>query len=297
MAAISLGGYGMKWAPQANTIGKWFTGNYGKRIAGAAGRNTLGRLGKGLGKDFDSMAARAQENKYGRAATSVLRALKISQGVRGGLKSVEKGKYGSDYNLGDVDKEDKERKKEVAKIGRENKQEAAVYAVIGKNGSTDAGVLTDFNSTVKKMNKKELSGYSFKDLSHEKFLKAMSSKQFDELIENNEAEMNDDEKQQLKDLRKKTIEEELQSGFVDPTKELLKRVSGKELAGLDNKSVLTTQAVMNNLTIKQLQEIGTELNDRTIKQTIKRHISNVPETQGHPARGWMRTNGNKNEWA
>lgn len=284
IAAIHFGGMGMKWTPGSsgiNAVNKWIGG----KVGGFAGRHTVGRFGEAAGEAFDSRAAQAQKYAIGRAASSVLRGLNISQTVRGGLTSAEKGKYGGRENLAGFRKEDKERAKVVSGVGRSNKQEADILAVVGRNAAPTPIQMTDFAKTVGKMNKKELEEVEFERLSNPVFVSKLSSKQFETLMEGDSLTPN--RQDELKKIREGQLTNDLKGGTEKEVKEIVKNLSGKEIAKLDpeNKNgILSRAEVWKSLNISHLQDMK-DL-DGPIKKEIRDNIAGLP-VNSHPARGWI----------
>jgi hypothetical protein len=298
VAAIAMGGMGMKWAPGSsgvNAVNSWIGG----KVGGLVGRNTLGLTGKGLGKAFDNVAASAQNNKYGRGASTVLRTLGVSQAVRGGLSGMEKGKYGGSQNLEDIKKEDKERSRFVSGVQRSNAQMAIIESVTTKGLSPTIQQMSDFADTVGKMSKKELEETEFKKLSNENFITKISSKSFDSLIEGDS--ITEQQKNELKDIRKKAIIKDLSLGIPDVTKDLMKNLSGKELAKLGNDAsgnpILQKGSVIDYLNPGHLKEMEDTL-DRPTKRKIGDYIASRPAaTTEHKAFGFMQNPRNRTNWS
>jgi hypothetical protein len=174
VAAIEFGGKGMGWAPQLESVSK--------SLGGMIGRNTLGRWSGALGSKFDNMAAMAQGSKIGRGASTVLRAVGVSQAVRGGLRNAEKSKYGSSQSYGDVKKENKDRAREIAGVQRTRAQTQIINSVVGKGAKPTKADIDKFKSTISDMNSKEIEGLDNDTLFNVKMAASLSSKQVENLL-------------------------------------------------------------------------------------------------------------------
>jgi hypothetical protein len=271
LAAIELGGQGMKWAPQAKDIGKL--------LGGFAGRNTLGRISRWAGESFDKNAASGKvfgsEGLY-KVGAPLLRLTRVSQGIRGGLKAGEESKYGGSANLGGVKKEDKDRARTLAGVERSGIQMANIQNVIGKKANPTPEQEEEFTKTIGKMNKKELEETKFDTLVNEKFVGKLSSKQFETLTDGDS--LTEDQKEKLKTARKDTLNKDL---TLPIAKDLMKGLSGKELAKLKPETLKNVN-LMNNLSPAHLKEMEDTL-DRETKRIIARHIHDLPADNEHKA--------------
>ncbi len=277
IAAISFGAWGAKWAPDARSIGKMF--------GGLVGRNTLGRAGGALGKSFDTMAANYQGSAGGRAASSVLRTLGISQAVRGQFSSMEKGKYGGSQTNSDIKKENKERERYVSGVRRGQVQVAAIGAVVGSNVPPSAAQMKIFRDEVDKMGNKDFENMDFKTLSNPIFASNLSSKQAESLLDSEI--FTQKEKDDFKKARKDQLITVFNSGVSNDIKEHMKKLSGKELSKFDH-AQLTKNEVIDHLTPSQLQEMRDI--DNTIKAAIGNRINGLPTNTSHKAKGYIRKN-------
>lgn len=288
VAAITLGGMGMKWAPGssgANAINKWLGG----KIGGFVGRNTAGRAARLAGQGFDSMAASAQGSALGRGASSILRTLKISQAVRGGLETAEKSKYGGAQSLSDIKEEDKKRTKFISGVSRGKIQAAAIQAVISRKGAPPRTEdVVKFREEVGKMNNKDFAEVDFDTLVDPVFAANLSSKQVDSLLEGDT--LNPEQVDKFKKIRMAELAR-IFSTSADTGDVYMKKLSGKELSKLD-KSVITSTNVMKYLTPSQLLEMR-DL-DGSTKAAIGDYIERVA-TVDHKAKGYMRKN--RAEWS
>lgn len=198
------GGLSTKWGIQAKD---WVAGKvkgWAATGAGAVGRNTAGRVGRLAGGAFDSMAAATQTSPYGRAATSVLRNLGISQAVRGKLSEIEKGKYGGRQSLEDVEKEDKDRAKVISGIQRNKAQFASIGAFmqtpgVSAPGVAPTGVETEFKKQVGAMDVKELEKMDVGILTDPKFAIHIPQSKYEALLKSDSLTTAD--QQRLKNAR------------------------------------------------------------------------------------------------
>lgn len=151
---------------------------------GIIGRNTLGRVGRTLGGSFDSTAAKWQSNPVGKRVSSALRTVGISQAVRGGLDTMEKGKYGSGQNLADIEKEDKDRAKVISGVQRTHAQVAAIDAYMGarKTGTVTPEQLTAFKTQMKVADAKELEKMDIDLLTDPHFAASIPTGKFEALV-------------------------------------------------------------------------------------------------------------------
>lgn len=299
VVALELGGDSAKIGAK---ISQSLASGLRGKVGGIVGRNTIGRLSRGLGKGFDNMAASAQGSALGRGATSVLRGLHISQAVRGTLKKGEESKYGSKYGLPDLKKENEELNKKVAKTRRENRIEGQIKAVTGFTGirgkinfdtKPTEEQIKQFGKTISELSKKELEAMDFDRLKDPRFVSKLSSKQFDGLIDGDA--LNDDEKKELKDARKAAVQNALRNDTFDSVKEAVKNLSGKEMSKFEA-DVLQRPEVVDNLKIAQLKEMEETL-DRSVKRTIGDRIRSLPADSNHNARSWINKGDNRRNWS
>jgi len=287
IVAVQMGGTGAKWGETAKN---WAGG----KIKGVAGRQTLGRLGGALGSGFDSMAAKVDggTKKYLKFGASVLRKTNISQGIRGKLTEMEKGKYGSKYSNEDIDKEDKDRARVIVGIQRSQKQQEAIDQVLAGGAAPTPAMVDHLGKVVGGMTNKEIEKLKYKTLNDPNFISHLSSSQFDKLIESDN--INDKEKQDLKDTRKATFDSMLSAGTtltVNAIKDKVKLLSGKDLSKLDS-SIFRNTDVVNSLTPGQLKEM-TDM-DAGIRADIGNHIRSLARNT-HKARGYIEDN--INQWS
>jgi hypothetical protein len=263
--AIELGGYGMKWAPGGKEFGNFFK-NIGLGITGALGRNTLGRVGRLAGEQFDNIAANSQSSKFGRGASKALRLVGVSQAVRGGLTSMEKGKYGSKQSLGDVEKEDKARAKEVAGIGKLNRQLGVIESIrnIDPNKAVQKDDIEKFAKTISEMSSKDIENLSMELLKNPIIASAIPVSKWDSLVKSDN--LNVDEVDEIKKARKDGMNKIYNEHGADYliTKHL--KMKASEIAKL-SESILTKKDVSILLsadTLKKIQEEEMKQADRDI---------------------------------
>ena len=289
VAAIEMGAIGMKWAPGssgANAVNKWLGG----KIGGFAGRNIAGRAGQLSGVGFDRMAASAQGSSLGKGTSTVLRALGISQGIRGGLTATEKGKYGGTQSLGDIQKENKERARTISGVQRMKEQHLALAAVIGsKNTSITPAQMDKFRETVDKMGNKDFENMNFETIKDPVLASNLSSKQAESLLEGDI--LTSQQKDEFKKIRKDKIVTIINSGTATDAEIHMKKLSGKELSKMD-KTVIKNPNVLKYLTPTQLLEM------RDIDGDTKKFIGDYIENTAlgdHKAKGYIRKN--RTEWS
>lgn len=296
LMAIEFGAIGMKWAPQVAGISK--------NLGGILGRNTIGRLSGKAGEAFDNVAAKAQGNKVGRVTSAALRNLGISQAVRGGLASAEKSKYGSSQSYGEVEKVDKARAKEIAGISRSNELQAAIAPGLGHvTPHLIPPKITDeqkkkFKDAVGKMGNKEFENQDFNTLIDPYFVRHLSSKQFDSIVEGDY--LTAQKKDVFKKARMDNILLTLDSGDKDAIKDVMKGLSGKELSKISSSkhekggvttsgsNVLTKNEIIDELTPSQLKDMGDI--DGKIRAKIGARISSLPVGSENKASGFIRNN-------
>jgi hypothetical protein len=289
MAALKLGGDSAKWGSDAQ---KWVSGKLwggGNAIGGAIGRNSAGRIARGLGKGFDSMAASAQGSELGRRTSSVLRNIGVSQAVRGKLNQYENSKFGSKQSLGDVEKEDKDRSKVIAGIQRFKGQMSSINSVINSNLPPSTTQLKSFRDALGKMGVKEFEKFDYDTLKNPVFAANLSSQQIDKISESDF--LTEKQKEDLKDARKAKITDIFTNGTSDVIKDHIKGMSGKELSKLE--TLLTRDEVIDNLTPSQLQDMRDM--DGGVKRAIGDRIYNLPAGTTHKAAGYIRKN--RAEWS
>jgi hypothetical protein len=276
-----------------------------KNLGGILGRNTIGRLSGKAGEVFDNVAAKAQGNKVGRVTSATLRNLGISQAVRGGLASAEKSKYGSSQSYGDVKKEDKARAKEIAEISRSNELQAAIAPGLGhKTPHLISPKITDeqkkkFKDAVGKMGNKEFEKQDFNTLIDPYFVRHLSSKQFDSIVEGDY--LTAQKKDILKKARTDNVLLTFYSGTKNEIKDLMKGMSGKELSKISTSKYegggLTIQGfdvlsknedLMSELTPSQLKDMSDI--DGRIRAKIGAYISSLPVGSENKASGFIRNN-------
>jgi hypothetical protein len=290
VAAIALGGKGMKWTPDAKAISK--------RFGGFFGRNTFGRAGKYVGESFDNMAAQGTFlgsktlAKYGAPLT---RFTKISQASRHVLSSAEKARYGSPQNLAEMKKEDKERAKTVAAVGRANQREEKIGRVLPPTGllarfknvpNPTEEDKKEFRKAVGGMDVKEMQDMDMEELTNPTLITAVPAGKFESLLK----EMSPSQQQQLKDAREKAFKE-----LVDPQRQggpdvnfLLKTLlKGKpgEIAKLPG-DVLKHPDVATQLdaaTLRKIVEegVGSEVRDE-IRDIIEGYSRSFPNITAAP---------------
>ncbi len=284
VAALQLGGHG---AGMANVAKDWVRG----KVGGVVGRNTAGRLGKLAGKGFDNMAAAAQGSKTGRAATTVLRNLGISQAVRGGLTSVEKSKYGGKQSFGDVEREDKDRARVISGVQRERSRTEALKPILNNLPTTPEQLKTYYDA-VGKMTKKELEDVPLKTLTNTQFAATLSSKQAEGLVDGDA--LSEIDKEKFKTARKEGLSLVFSSGQPTVIEKHMKNLSGKELSKVDP-THLQNNDVIDYMTPAQLKEME-DLIDAPTRRAIGNRISNLPPTTEHKAYGYMNDGRNRDRW-
>lgn len=278
VVALSIGGWGGKWAPDAVSI--W------KGIGSWAGRNTAGRAGRRIGESFDQMTA--QETFMGsktlyKIGAPLTRNLNISQSTREALEKMEKGKYGGSKNLESIKKENKERAKVITAVQRGRKQDDAISTLMK---SSSISTTKPAWETVTKMTAKELGEVDFEKLKNPVVASHLSSQQVDKLLDGDT--LTEDQKNELRSIRKKALNAGLPQTDPQVRKDFIKGLSGKELAKLDE-AVLTNTVVMDHLLPSQLKEMG------DISGAAKATIGNYIRSRPHPAAGFMRSN--QAEWS
>jgi hypothetical protein len=341
IAAISLSGktgFLMKWAPQAEGISR--------RIGGFFGRNTLGRAARYAGKEMDRFAAQktffGSEN-FRSAGKIVSKYTKYTgvptlldtarEGVRGGLESGEKSKYGGKFALKDREDTDKKYKQKTAEDQHAQDTKVKVEKAITdiSNPSLSGKSLADAREKLKtalsKMNSKEVEGLKEK-LANPEVAAALSGKQAEAILKNtadiSEADRNKFKEKRveglinrIEDIGSSDMENHLKEDFDEEQKSLLKKaredalrnfvdkgdlatlpkymkkLSGKELAKMD-KALLTDPLVIANLKKHQLEDME-NLDDETIK-IIGNTIYNWLDDHhtNHPA--YDHINKNKSMW-
>ncbi len=330
LAAIELGGQGMKWAPQAKDIGKL--------LGGFAGRNTVGRLSRWAGESFDKGAASGKvfgsENLY-RLGNNPLMS-KVSQGIRGGLRSGEESKYGGSGNLSSVEKIDKARRVELDTMNRQTTRKSEISSILDNRAPLDLNSIDNTKSikeienikgVLSKMNSKEIEKLGDKlkdsyvaaamnskqaenimksdmpDKNKEDFMKSraeglkiamktISSGDFESIMKE---DFNDEQKKDLKDHRVNILEKAIASGKSDEVKEYMKNLSAKELAKLKPETLKDVNLI-NNLSLAHLKEMEDTL-DRGTKRVIAKHIRNLPADNEHKAYGYMQDDKNFDRWS
>ncbi len=293
IAAVKMGAMGTKFA---DGMVKGLTDKIyaqPKALGGVIGRNTLGKLGGSLGSSFDSMAARADasNSRLAKFGASALRFTNVSQGIRGGLSKMEKGKYGSNYSNDDINKEDKDRSRVIAGVQRSERQNRIINEALAdqtRNTTVDKALADEIG----KMTGKEIEKVKFSKLINGKFISSLSTSQFDKLMESEG--LNDTQKQSLKDARKTEFNSLLSSNSIlnhDSIKSKVKLLTGKELSKL-NVDIFKNNSVLDHLTPSQLQEMG-DL-DAKARADIGTYISGLPRNS-HSAQGYIRKN--INEWS
>ncbi|MDP3962458.1 MAG: hypothetical protein Q8Q03_01150 [bacterium] len=280
IVALQMGGKSVAWA---NGIKE--------KVRGVVGRNTAGRLGRFAGNKFDSMAAAAQSSTTGRAASSVLRNLGISQVVRGRLAQAEGSTYGGKQNLSDIQKENKERSRFIAGVQRGKAQAAVIGAVVGSRVPPTPAQMQNFRSAVGKMSNKDFEDMDFDTLKNPVFAGSLSSKQADSLLDGDI--LTDAQKTEFKAVRENrltTILGNVMPGALPDIQEHIKKISGKELSKMS--AVLTNINVINSLAPSQLKEM--EDIDGSLKKVVGDHIF-ATAPANHKAKGWIRHN--RAEWS
>lgn len=257
---------------------------------GVLGRNTLGRVGRTLGGSFDATAAKWQSNPVGKRVSSALRAVGVSQSVRGALNTMENSKYGTGQSINDVSKEDKDRAKVISGVQRASTQRSTIGSVVGKDKTPTTVEITAFRETVTKMNNKELEKIDFDTLNDPKFASNLSSKQFDSIIDADY--LTEQQKDKIKTTRKTELIEILKNGAAADIKEHMKNLSGKELSKLEPDATLINGTI-DHLTPSQLQDMR-DL-DGKIKARIGDYIDNLGAGSNHKAAGYIRKN--RAEWS
>lgn len=269
LAAMQMGGVSTKWAGAATN-----------KIKGIIGRNTAGRLGRFAGKGFDSMAAVAQGNAAGRATSTVLRTLGVSQAIRGGLDKAEKGKYAGKQNLGDMDKENKERTKFIGGVHRVREQKSTVSTFLDENRTTPPTItdVSNFRKTVGGMDAKELQEYDVKELSKPQFIMSIPSAKFESLLK----ELPPYEQQELKTAREKAFTDLITqpNGAETLLNDVLKN-KPSEIAKLPT-GVLTTKDVAIRLDAASLRKMIDENVGSNHRDTIRTMIENENATPTLP---------------
>lgn len=276
VAAISFGGVGMGWAPGSsgyNAVNKWI----GTKLGGVAGRNTIGRVSRGLGGAFDNMAAAAQGTAVGRGASTVLRAVGVSQGVREGLKGGEDSKYGSTRSLTSSDKEDKERAKDVRKVILKRRLEDA----IANNNQTEIKEALD------KMSDTEIAGLGAKILSNSSVIPYLSGNVYKNVDKGDKTEA---DKVKVAEARFDHLKEIAgKPENADKVRSIVKNMSGEEL-----ESYLTSNPVTDDVVgylrqghLKDMDNLPDE-----IRKEIGDKITNWSKNHGkhHPAQDHINKN-------
>jgi hypothetical protein len=274
VAAITLGAEGASWVPGSsnyNAVNKWI----GSKLGGVAGRNTLGRVSRGLGESFDNLAASnfAQNTKVGKFASGALRTLHVSQGIRSGLKAGEESKYGSAYSLGDIKKEDKARTKDIRKLTLKKELQDAV----------EANRTADIKRIIGQMSDTEIANLDTKTLKNQNVVPHLSSNVYKN-IEKGEKE--DKDKVEISEARTRALESAVQSNQPDKVKDIMRNMSGEDLEKMLQTvpvGAVVSPMIVANLKPNQLKNME-NAND-IARQQIGASILNWHNVQQFPANG------------
>lgn len=268
--AIELGAYGMKWAPGGKEFGDFFK-NLGLKMTGAVGRNTLGLAGKFAGKQFDNMAASSQSSAFGRNTSKALRLFGVSQAVRGGLTSMEKGKYGSSQSYGDVEKEDKARAKEIAGIGKLNKQLEILSGIKKLNSSkvVEQADIEKYAKTISEMSSKDIENLSIGTLNNSVIASAIPVSKWDSLVKSDN--LNVTQVDQIKKARKGGMNKIFEDHGAEYLLNKHLKMKASEIAKLPD-SLLTKKEVAVRLSAESLKKIQEEELKQADRDEIRRFI-------------------------
>ncbi|MEK7184730.1 MAG: hypothetical protein AAB683_01165, partial [Patescibacteria group bacterium] len=213
IAAIKFGAIGAKWAPGlsiATGLGK-FMGGMAKNAVGVVGRNTIGRVAGTLGKGFDSMAINAQKTAAGRIGSSALRAVGVSQAIRGGINSAAKSKYGGSKSTEDYDKEDKERAQTLSGISRNKEHIGNINTFVNSyknSGGPTTAEIDKMKKSLSSLDSKELENIEIDILKNKKFASHIPSGKMETLMKSDK----------LTAEQKGAIEKARNEGFEDIVK-------------------------------------------------------------------------------
>jgi hypothetical protein len=263
------GGLSTKWGVAAKD---WVRGTVG----GVIGRNTAGRLGRRAGGAFDTMAAKAQTSPYGRAATSVLRGLGVSQAVRGKLSDIEKSKYGSKQSLEDIEKEDKDRSRVISGVQRNKAQLAAIGAYMSAHKTGVPPTLTqvdEFRKQIAGMDAKELEKIDVGTLTDPKFASHIPTNKYEALMKSDNLTLQ--QQQDLKQAREVGLQEVLTvngAGYLINTH---LKSKPQDVAKLPS-AIITNPAVALLLDPAMLRKMVDENVSQADRNTIRAAITSAP---------------------
>ncbi len=221
VAAISMGGIGMKWAPTAADISKKVGGFFGRRTLGWAGQKALNK--------FDEMEAR-DRNTFG---VKFMRTIGANQAIRGGLAGLEGGKYGGKQSLKERQEDNKKRAKVLATDANEQERQAVIRSVVGGNYKINplsvsyVSGLKPFRDTLGKMSAKDLEKLKPNVLADKMLASNLSSKQAEGIME---GDIDPQDKDKFATARKEGLQEVFSSSNEANIGEHVKKLSGKDLA-------------------------------------------------------------------
>jgi len=218
IAAMQSGGVSMKWGGEARN---WVS----SRLGSVAGRNTFGRLGKGLGEKFDKLEEGGKSGSYGRVgkfATSLSSNLGISKAMRGGLTNVEKSKYGYE-SLSDVKKYNKERGKELRGITRTRELDEAI-AKAEASGGIDT---KDIKTVLGKMSNSEIASLDTKSYLMNKHVAPNLQGAVYQAIE--KGDKSDEDKVNIRSTRNRRLSDAVAKIDAPTIKNIMKNMSGDDL--------------------------------------------------------------------
>ncbi len=271
VAAIELGGMGMKWAPQAGGIGKWLGG----KVGGFAGKNTVGWAGSKLDKYFEG--TKGGNNMMGRAVRDMT-TTKLANLKFGGSTSRK-----DDEKLG----------KEIKKKGRE----------ISNIENLDRAISTGNNSEIKRilssMSNSEIASLDTKKhLTNENIVSHLSSSIYSSI---EKGDKSDKDKVEIGQARTKAlgdVVDKIASGTATPedytkVRSIMKNMSGNDLEKIISErpsGAAIKPEFIEHIKPSQLKDM--EGLDDTSRRMIGTAIDNWKKVYGanHPAYDYINKN-------
>lgn len=280
---LSMGGQATSWMKKS--MDKWDAlkvwGRVGSGVSGFVGTHTAGWLA--------SRTDRALSNtRLGNSAIG--RSLRANT-----IGAIAKSKFGGAETYEDKTKAAKDRIKKGMEIKRKiefnkvyNDMRAGIPPVIGGPNLKDA---------LGKMSTQEKLALGMEKLKDINILKHLKSKDFEAIKENKDGLFTDAQIKEISDARYDALKDAVTHGEDKIVKDMVDEMDGKDLlkatkVELNNTSILNNPDVIKHMKTSQLQRMGDEGLDPTIKDNIKNEILRLGATgpTGHSAHSWIRRN-------
>lgn len=337
VTAKSFGAKGADWGMGTITgLGKWTGGIVGRNTVGRVAKDVGSAVdwasAKQLGDPNGKFAGFAKTGNFLAKVTGASSMGKEGvKAARSGLKGVAGSKFGSNQSLDDVKKEDKEYAKKQQEINRENTLAVDINTHLNATTDTSHGEL---KKVLSKLSGKDVEKLD-KDIYKPKLAAQLSSSQVSSILKSDELtesdkdkfkkartegivaratnfkysdienilkeDLSDEQKDGIKKARTDTLEAALAAGNDGAVKDMMKNISGKEIAKMFEKVPYTPGGVhpllAKHLKISHLEDMKGI--DRQWRKEIGDTIYDWDGGTGvnvHDAKGYVDSNAQRGTW-